>query len=616
MPNAHEPVLVNTIGHSAGAIIFGIFLYLLLRDRAATRLRGSWRTVAAAALAFLWNLGSLAGIVAASRTNSEPEALLAFTFSILSVLPAVLFDLSLQDSLRPLARIGYLLSAVAAALHFGNVRTPAFLLITVGFAILTAIAVAALAMQHDREGRPQRIAGAMCSALFAISFVHFSSGHAATAWSKELALHHAGLPLALYVLLQDYRFVLLDAFIRFLANAFLAALMIFAVIAVAGKLVILDAGVASNPLYQALLLVALCLVLIVFALLRNRVQRLLTRVVFRRPDLDGVLRDLRSGPASRIEETDYLKWAAQRIREFMGANAAKVLSAAQWSGGLIYPTPVVDVPALRGDANFSWAEAIIPVRPGLGDPQYILLGRRRGGRRYLSEDLQVLSRLAGVAAEQVDRFRASEMERLVSQAELRALQSQINPHFLFNALNALYGLIPRDAPGARGLVTNLARVFRYFLQSEKTYISLSEELEIVKAYLEIESLRLGPRLQTDIKIDEEALPVLIPILSIQPLVENAIRHGLAPSPKKGWLRLRAEAHDGRVQISVQDTGQGMNSRKAGPESGTGVGLANVSRRLKLCYGPGVDLEIDSDSSGTTVQFAIPMAKLAAHHTGA
>src|SRR5579872_3913391 len=153
MPNAHEPVLVNTIGHSAGAIIFGIFLYLLLRDRAATRLRGSWGTVAAAALAFLWNLGSLAGIVAASRTNSEPEALLAFTFSILSVLPAVLFDLSLQDSLRPLARIGYLLSAVAAALHFGNVRTPAFLLITVGFAILTAIAVAALAMQHDREGR-------------------------------------------------------------------------------------------------------------------------------------------------------------------------------------------------------------------------------------------------------------------------------------------------------------------------------------------------------------------------------------------------------------------------------------------------------------------------------
>src|SRR5579863_5487179 len=100
MPNTHEPVLVNTIGHAAGAIIFGIFLYLLLRDRGAARMLGSWRTVAAAALAFLWNVGSLAGIVATTRSNDEPQLLLAFTFSILSVLPAVLLDLSLQNSLR------------------------------------------------------------------------------------------------------------------------------------------------------------------------------------------------------------------------------------------------------------------------------------------------------------------------------------------------------------------------------------------------------------------------------------------------------------------------------------------------------------------------------------
>ena len=97
------------------------------------------------------------------------------------------------------------------------------------------------------------------------------------------------------------------------------------------------------------------------------------------------------------------------------------------------------------------------------------------------------------------------MQRLVSQAELRALQAQINPHFLFNALNTLYGIIPRTASGARQTVLNLSEIFRYFLQSERTFIRLSDELEIVKSYLEIERLRLGPRLETRIDIDEAAL---------------------------------------------------------------------------------------------------------------
>ena len=616
MPNTHELLLVNTIGHSAGAIIFGIFLYLLLRDRGAARLRGSWRSLAAAALAFLWNLGSLAAIVVNTRSNMEPQLLLAITFSILSALPAVLLDLSLANSLRPLVRLGYVLSAAAAGLHFAGIRTPAFLLITAGFGLLTLIALVALSVQHDREGRLERMAGAMCSALFAITFVHFSSGHEGQAWSKELALHHAGLPLALFVLLQDYRFVLLDAFIRFLANVLLAAVMIFAVIRAASKLVLLNGNVASNPLYEALLLIGLCLLLIAFAVLRNRVQRLLTRVVFRRPDLDGILQDLRSEPASRLGETEYLAWAARRLGEFMGAGAADVVSDSARHpelnrGDLVFPSPVLEVPTLRRDPEYSWAEALVPVRLGPGDTCYILLGRRKGGRRYLSEDLQALSRLSTAIAEQVDRFRASEMQRLVSQAELRALQSQINPHFLFNALNALYGLIPREASGARRTVTNLAQVFRYFLQTEKTFIPLSEELEIVKAYLEIEGLRLGPRLQTDIQIDDAALPVLIPILSIQPLVENAIKHGLAPSPKKGWLRLRAEARGEMVQIIVQDTGQGIANRDAvGRQAGAGVGLANVNRRLKLCYGPDAELKIDSNASGTTVHFSVPLAKMA------
>jgi LytS/YehU family sensor histidine kinase len=273
---------------------------------------------------------------------------------------------------------------------------------------------------------------------------------------------------------------------------------------------------------------------------------------------------------------------------------------------LLFPVPASDLPALRQSPEFAWVEAVVPLRLAHGDVRYLLLGRRHGGRRYLSEDLQSLSRLTTVILEQVERFRSLEMQRLVSQAELRALQSQINPHFLFNALNTLYGIIPRDASGARKTVLNLAEIFRYFLQSERSFIPLSEELEIVRAYLEIERLRLGPRLEVQIYVDDAALPILIPILSIQPLVENAIKHGLSSKPGPGLLGLRATVLDDQLQIAVEDNGLGLDAST--DNSGSGVGLANVKRRLQLCFGPDADILIDSSSDGTKVQFAIPLAK--------
>src|SRR5262249_52296022 len=142
-------------------------------------------------------------------------------------------------------------------------------------------------------------------------------------------------------------------------------------------------------------------------------------------------------------------------------------------------------------------------------------------------DLDALARTAIEVAEQVEKLRQQEMHRLVNQAELRALQSQMNPHFLFNALNTLYGTIPREATEARRIVLNLADLFRYVLRSNKTVVPLAEELQIVRAYLEVEQLRLGERLHVEIQMDDSALNVPIPVLSVQPLVENAIKHGVA-----------------------------------------------------------------------------------------
>jgi LytS/YehU family sensor histidine kinase len=229
----------------------------------------------------------------------------------------------------------------------------------------------------------------------------------------------------------------------------------------------------------------------------------------------------------------------------------------------------------------------------------------------LSEELRALNHLVTIAAEETERFRTAEMQRLVSEAELQALQSQINPHFLFNALNTLYGIIPREASGARRTVLNLAEIFRYFLQSGKSLIPLSEEIKIVTAYLDIERLRLGPRLQTDIRIDEDCRDTLIPILSIQPLVENSIKHGLSNRDGEGWLRVTASAADGNVTIAVEDSGAGpLPDAVRAASKGAGVGLTNVTRRLQLCFGPGVGVSMRQSDFGTYVQFSVPVSQMA------
>ena len=144
----------------------------------------------------------------------------------------------------------------------------------------------------------------------------------------------------------------------------------------------------------------------------------------------------------------------------------------------------------------------------------------KAGRRYLSEDLADLDLLAAEVAGQVERLRQERQHRLLAEAELETLRAQINPHFLFNALNALYGVIPRAAANARETLLNLADIFRYALGGKRQFVSLEEELRIVEAYLQIERLRLGDRLSTRIELDDDARPLQVPALSIQPLVDE------------------------------------------------------------------------------------------------
>jgi hypothetical protein len=613
MPGIAQPLLINILGHAAGALIFAIFLFLLFSGRGWSGSRGRYLSGLAAVLSLVWNLGSLVVLVRPGLPPRVLDLVVAVSFSVLSLLPAVLLHLSLEDSQPALVVSGYLLSGIAVAAHFreiaGNgaiLHQLALLLITVGFLLLAGIAAARGTFW--RGSRPRsgggRILASMCLALFAMSFVHFGTGHASQAWSSELVVHHAGIPLALFVLLQDYRFVLLDAFVRFLANALLAAVLTWLVIAAAFRLALVERA-TPDPLQEALLLIAIGLFLVVFAWLRDRVHSWLTHAVFRQGSMERLASTLKDCPVFPDEQA-YLDWAAARVAAALQTNDYAVVgqTEAGLANGLHAPVAVSMLGGGRSLEKWNWAETLVPIRLVSGDSRLILLGHRQGGRRYLGEDLNSLARASGEIEERVESMRREEMNRLVTQAELRALQSQINPHFLFNALNALYGAIPREASGARRMVLNLADIFRYFLQSGKTFVSLAEEMQIVRAYLEVEKTRLADRLEIDIQVEDAALSGPIPILSIQPLVENAIKHGIAPRSEPGYVRIRAARRGNHLHVSVANSGGDPSAAS----SGTGVGLQNVRRRLEICYGAAARLELEFRGHETVVELLLPAGK--------
>jgi two-component system LytT family sensor kinase len=591
----HEPVLVNTIGHCAGAVLFGMLLYFFLLNWRHHREERTKLPALAAALAFLWNIGSLVALGVGRQGGPAADVIAAASFSVLSLLPAVLLHISLGPSHhRPLWLSGYVLSFAAIALHVADLITrssslhfAALLLVTVGFAVLTAISVF-LEIRNKNGAATSRLAGAMVLFLFAISFAHFSSEQPHQAWSREIALHHAGIPLALFVLLQNYRFLLLDAFLRFVVNATLAAAAVLASIRIVES-AHFDPRLAA-PFDAGLLLVGACLLLSLFVYLRNRVQSWLTQVIFLRSNVDEALQDLLKLARATQDEREYLHNAAEMIAAFVRTGRNELIPDSSLADG----------------EQASWVQAMVPLRFSRGDAMVLLLGPRDGARRYLSEDLAVLTRLGAAVVEHVEQLRGVQMQGLVSQAELKALQAQINPHFLFNSLNTLYGTIDRANEEARRLVLNLAEVFRYLLRSDRTLIEIEEELNIVRAYLEIEQLRLGAKLRTEINVDQAALRATIPLLSVQPLVENAVKHGVAPRMHSGFVRLDITSRLDILEVTVSNSGECDLSALTAAGSDGRIGLANVRRRLELCYGEEASFVTEVEDGVTTVGFLLPL----------
>ena len=219
-------------------------------------------------------------------------------------------------------------------------------------------------------------------------------------------------------------------------------------------------------------------------------------------------------------------------------------------------------------------------------------------------------RLAAVIAEREREL--AESRQAAIEARLRALQAQIRPHFLFNTFNALSELIHVDADAAENLVTDLAHLLRYSLRSSaEERVTLAEELAATRRYLRIEQARLGDRLRVELDVHQDTETLAVPGLVLQPLVENAVRHGVSPRPEGGTVTVRGRRDGHELVLQVLDDGPGLPAEVAEGRAeglgagGHGGGLANVRRRLSLRFGGRASLDVDG-SDGTHITVRLPL----------
>ncbi|MDC7235606.1 MAG: LytS/YhcK type 5TM receptor domain-containing protein [Spirochaetales bacterium] len=224
-------------------------------------------------------------------------------------------------------------------------------------------------------------------------------------------------------------------------------------------------------------------------------------------------------------------------------------------------------------------------------------------------DIETARGLAVLISSQLELSRLEEQEQLLRKARMRALQAQINPHFLFNAINTIVSLIRTDPDKGRELLVHLGTFYRNNLQSGDSSVSLETEIRHIQAYLEIEQARFGDRLKVVYEI-QEGLSVDLPPLLLQPLVENAVIHGIQPCPEGGVVTIKAESSPEGVILSVHDSGAGIKDKAfcSDEEDGASksVGTANIRQRLLNMYGPSADLQLSCEEGiGTTARIFIP-----------
>jgi len=611
--------VLNLVGFATGTALYAMLLVLVLRggarggDQAGRKDRVP---LATAVLGLAWNLGELASY-ALPRLGIADESvgLSAVPFPALGVLAAVVVHSVARDVRhgRLVVLAAYALSLVAAVLHARTIlssdpapSTLAFQILTVSFGVL--IVPLAVLTRYQPNGR--RALWMLALALVAVSATHLGSFHtSADSWWMQLVGHHAAIPLAFAILYQDYRFALGDLFLK-------QALTLLAIvgIAVAGYSVV--STVPAGPAAVGLTLALWVTTALVAPLVRRAVVRFVDAVLLGRVNYAV----LRQTLAREIEN----EASIAGVMHVVCSRLAGALNARRvwWSEG---PNPSAGTgPMSPGRSAGAETPALrTTVVPTTEAPHPVIhVSELTGGRRLLSDDEALFDAAVGLAARRVDairlrleryetELREEEMQTLAAEAELRALRAQINPHFLFNALTTIGYLIETAPPRALATLMRLTALLRGVLRPEGVFTTLGRELELVEHYLDIERERFEERLRVRLDVPEALGAVPIPALIVQPLVENAIKHGVAPSAGGGEVELVARGEigpAGRVlRITVRNTGAPLTGDRGGSEH---LGLDNVKRRLAGHYGPAAALTLGRDATGATIaELCLPLGTI-------
>ena len=600
--------LLHIVGYLTGASLYGMLLAMVLRSRGpAYRLM-----IGTALLGLVWNLGELSAhlferaglLVARDWISAVSYAALGFLAAV-AVHAAGRAQVDDRDVRRPASRVqlvaiaGYASAAGAGILQLSGAAhgqalpsPPALFLMTISLAILApALILTTRPQPHLR--RALWMAGL---ALFAVSALHLGQFHGASeAWWSELLGHQASIPLAFVILYQDYRFAFADLFLK---RALTLVALVTAVFLGWSMLAPSLVPAADGSPVVGVLLAAWVGTALLFPWLRRRVSLFVDRVVLKRANYAILVEDL----ASQLQACG----SEEAVLARLCAALPPALSATEVAWRMA-ASPVVP----------GFQEVVVPVAE---DPQPLLsVGRLAGGRRLLSDDTLMLERVALLAGRRLDALRLSderyermlrerEMEALATEAELRALRAQINPHFLFNALTTIGYLIQIAPTRAFDTLMRLTTLLRSVLRSEGEFTTLGHERELIECYLEIERERFEERLDARIDIPASLAHVSIPSLIVQPLVENAIKHGVAPARAGGRVVVSARLDrdvEGLLRITVVNSGAPL-VREDSPASG--IGLSNVERRLRCYYGEAATLSVTSSATGETVaELTIPGA---------
>ncbi len=410
---------------------------------------------------------------------------------------------------------------------------------------------------------------------------------------RQVATHVMTLGALLFLA----RFRLADVFIRQSLRMIAAVLLGVMCASVLARLPT-DASPLAGGSMMAVTFVAGALAIAALLLSFAAVDRLIVSIVdrwlFRQPDYERALTRLRDELAGARDRTALHEHAARFVRETMALQHARVTPAAL----AMKDANVVIVPVPTADG----AQDLLEATPRWDHPT--LLGREvqflRAAATTLGHRLDAVSR----EQEEIDRLtREADLQRQVSEATLRALQAQINPHFLFNTLNTIADLIQEDPAGAEAMTLRLAEVFSHVLTNgHRPLRSVRDEMEFLRTYLTIEEARFGDRLHVTFVVEPAAEHAIIPSLILQPIVENALKHGLSRKVGSGHLTISAICDHDDLLLSVEDDGVGPSApstpHRATPS--TGVGLRNIAERLDTLYADRASVRFEPASRGGTV----------------